>query len=397
MTYSSQDAIRGHLKMLTETIGSRPTGSAANRRAVDYVAQIMERAGLDVERQEFDCLDWQLESLELRLGNEALPAVANPFTPTCDVVAPAVYTSTIEELEPADLRGKIVVLRGELTAEPLFPKNFPFLTIEDQQRIIRALEEGGPAAIIAVSPKAADPPPIFEDGDLLIPSVTVAAPTGERLLAAPEKPVSLRIRSVRQAVKGANVIGRLAGKTRRKVILCAHLDTKPGTPGALDNAAGVATLLAVAEQTKHRRPAVNLEFVAFNGEDYYAGSGEVAYLNQCGQEFGRVALAINVDGVGLRQTGNTIALFACPDELVAQVKAVMAAYPRLRETEPWPQGDHTLFWPRGVPSVALTSADVHALLDSVIHTPRDTVELVDPDSIAGVVSFVGDLLESFDS
>ena len=41
----------------------------------------------------------------------------------------------------------------------------------------------------------------------------------------------------------------LCGKRRlrRADVLCAHIDSKLNTPGALDNAAGVVTLLLLAE------------------------------------------------------------------------------------------------------------------------------------------------------
>lgn len=44
----------------------------------------------------------------------------------------------------------------------------------------------------------------------------------------------------------SNIIGVREGETDRIVIISAHYDTVPGTPGADDNAAGVATMLEVA-------------------------------------------------------------------------------------------------------------------------------------------------------
>ena len=59
-------------------------------------------------------------------------------------------------------------------------------------------------------------------------------------------------------------------------MLSAHLDAKATTPGAFDDAASVATILALAET---ELPAVgSLEFVMFNGEDHFDACGEVAWL-----------------------------------------------------------------------------------------------------------------------
>ena len=101
-------------------------------------------------------------------------------------------------------------------------------------------------AVIAAG-HTADPAPIIEDGDFTLPSVTVPADVGALLLAAEGAPVTLRIRATSEPGRGANVIGRLAHPARDKIVLCAHFDTKPGTPGALDNAAGVAAVMALAK------------------------------------------------------------------------------------------------------------------------------------------------------
>ena len=143
-------------------------------------------------------------------------------------------------------------------------------------------------------------------------------------------------------------------------------DTKPGTPGALDNAAGVVTLLALAERLAAAEPPTNLEFVFFNGEDHYAAPGEVVYVAGCGGEFGRIALLVNVDGVGLRDAPTTVAFFNCPDAWTDATRGLMSYRPNLVETEPWPQGDHSIFAMQDVPCIALTSGGIHNLIDSLI-------------------------------
>jgi aminopeptidase YwaD len=139
-------------------------------------------------------------------------------------------------------------------------------------------------------------------------------------------------------------------------------------------------------------PVTNLEIVAFNGEDHYAAPGEVAYINGCGSEFGRISLVVNVDGVGLKDQAATVAFFNCPAEWAGEVRAEMAGRSRLEEAEPWPEGDHSVFAMRGVPCIALTSGGIHALIDGIIHTPDDTLDLVEPAQIAAVVDFLAALL-----
>jgi aminopeptidase YwaD len=383
--------IRAHLAELTQSPAGRPVGSAANHAAEAYITGVLREVGYEVERQPFDCIDWRLEEVGLWIDGQPQPAIANPYSPPCDVTAPVVAAGSLAELEAVELRSRIALLHGELTNGPLFPRNYPFFTVEDHRRIVDLLEQKGPQAVIAVSPMAGHPAPIIEDGDFTLPSLTVPAGVGPLLLAAPG-PVVARVRSAAKPGAAANVIGRRPVPDRAKIVLCAHFDTKPGTPGALDNAAGVAAVLALAERLAASGPATNLEIVAFNGEDHYAAPGEVAYINGCGSEFGRISLVINVDGVGLREQAATVAFFNCPAKWMDQVRAEMAEWARLEESDPWPEGDHSIFAMQGVPCIALTSGGIHALIDGIIHTPQDTLDLVEPAQIAAVVDFLAALL-----
>jgi hypothetical protein len=64
------------------------------------------------------------------------------------------------------------------------------------------------------------------------------------------------------------------------------------------------------------------------------------------------------------------------------------------QTEPWSQGDHMLFSMQGIPSLALTSEGIETLLDSVIHTDSDRVNLLSPGNIAEAVSFIEEFLKA---
>lgn len=56
-------------------------------------------------------------------------------------------------MKQPDLVGKVVIAHGDLTAEPLMPKNFRFYWHEPHREIIRVIEEKGPATRITVSPR----------------------------------------------------------------------------------------------------------------------------------------------------------------------------------------------------------------------------------------------------
>ena len=67
----------------------------------------------------------------------------------------------------------------------------------------------------------------------------------------------------------ANLIATREGRTRRNEILLlgAHYDSVVGSPGANDNASGVAALLEISRMFRVLEPALTVHFVAFVNEE----------------------------------------------------------------------------------------------------------------------------------
>jgi aminopeptidase YwaD len=385
--------IARRLHKLAGEIGSRPTGSPANQQAASYLAAAFTAAGLQVELQSFDCLDWSQQGAELSLAGEKLPCRINDYTMPCQAAGPLMPLASLAELEARaadDLRGHILLLHGELSREPLAPKNFRFWNPEEHQRIIHFLEDRRPQAVILASSFDANPPPLIEDGDFEIPSVTVAAPVAQLLLVAAQPP-SLIIRARRRPSTGVNVIARRQRPSARRLVFCAHFDTKPGTPGALDNAAGCALLVSLAEAFAPLNPPFDLEFVAFNGEDYYSNPGQIAYLDAFQAGFGNIETALNVDGAGWQGAPAALSFYNTPKIFRQRAEALFQETAAVVPGDPWVQGDHSIFVMNGVPAMALTSLGGEALIDHVIHTAADAPDLVDPANLAEATTFLARL------
>ncbi len=54
-----------------------------------------------------------------------------------------------------------------------------------------------------------------------------------------------------------------------------------------------------------------------------------------------------------------------------------------------------LFLMNQIPAITLTSKNIFEIIDSVIHTERDTIELVDYNKVAEVVFFLEDLIKKY--
>ncbi len=173
-------------------------------------------------------MDWSESGAELTAGVTAFECQPSPYTLPVLVSAPLVVLSTVEELEAADMAGKIVLLRGDLAREQLAPKHFPWWNPEEHQRIIAVLERGQPAAIVAATSRnpetagAVYPFPLIEDGDFDIPSAFMTEEEGQKLAVYAGREVDLEIRASRSMAEGCNVVARRGGNGRERGRVGGH-------------------------------------------------------------------------------------------------------------------------------------------------------------------------------
>lgn len=388
LTTSVESAIRRHLQKLCAEIGPRPIGSRGNFEAAAYIREALYAAGFEVSEQRIDCPAWQHLDTALSMKGERLPAVANIFSSACDVTAPLIALGTLHELEAADITGRVVVMCGDLSKEPLIPKYCTLYNSDRDQAIHRLLDEKRPAALLMVNLQPGGTAHLVEDWNMTLPSATVPAEVGRTLLQHLQETVHLKIEAVTAPSSSVNLIAHKPGRRAEHLVLCAHYDTKLNTPGALDNGAGVATLLALAEQLAPADLDLGLEFVAFTGEEYSNGEPDGEYIRLKGDELSRVFAAINFDGVGYAIGANTITMMSHSPAFQAQVEALTARWPSVVWVEPWPQSNHSTFAWRGVPAIAFSSIGAFGLA----HLPIDTIEWVSVDKLLEVAALVAEVI-----
>lgn len=377
--------IERHLTVLCDCIGARPTGSQANAAAVEYVCAEFEKSGLNVQRQTFKCIDWSQNDCSLILNNKKISIEPTPYSLACDVEGEIVCLKTIDELRKAQIKDKIVLLLDKLVSEPIMPKNFVFWNPDEHKEIISLLENGKPLAVLTSSLSSKSFVPIIEDGDFELPCGIIHKEDIQFFRSGYK--ASLKIITQRTPTTSSNVIATY-GKGEHKVCFSAHIDTKAGTPGALDNASGVAVLLALASQLKHREYPYRVEFVIFNGEDYYSTPGEMTYLSTNLSNPKEFICAYNIDGVGLKEQKLSYSFYECPQKLIDNISKSALNYKDLEKIEPWPQGDHMLFAYSSVPAIAITSCGIFELVDSVLHTQNDIRDMIDINKLETLVSFL---------
>lgn len=100
-------------------------------------------------------------------------------------------------------------------------------------------------------------------------------------------------------VEVQNIIVRPVEIAGPKLVIGAHYDAFPGSPGANDNASGMAVLLALAQELSRSGCDKAVEVVFFDAEESGC-AGSIAYLAECSSE--EVAGMVNLDVCGYGDT-----------------------------------------------------------------------------------------------
>ncbi len=228
----------------------------------------------------------------------------------------------------------------------------------------------------------------------------------------------------------ANVWTELPGKSKAKeiIVVGAHYDTAPGgTPGADDNASGVAGLLALGRSLAGKQFARTLRLVAFVNEEppYFQTErmGSLVYAKKCQADGDQVVgmIALEMLGYYSDTTGSQkypfplSAFYPKTGDFIAFVGntssrwLVREALASFRQNASIPsQGaalpgflpgigfsDHWSFWQIGVPAIMVT--DTAFFRNANYHEPTDTPDTLDYQRMArvltGLEKVVSDLLK----
>ena len=337
-------------------------------------------------------MNWETNGASMKVGKSTLDLTPSPYGLGVSAEGPLRVLRSVADLGRPDLAGSIAVIVDDLASEPLTPKAYPFYGSPEHTTIIDLLEQSGAEAVVAITglyPElcgALDPFPLIEDGDFSVPTANLRPSDAGPVLNHEGQVASLEIDSVRLPSVARNVLAVRGCQTQR-VTCVAHIDTKPGTPGAVDNGAGVVVLLLLAEllaPSRHDHLPIGVELLAVNGEDHFAAPGEVAWLEANSDMLDDVALMINIDGAGYREGGSAFSLYNVEEALADHIRETLSASREIAEGPQWLQSDHAIFAMQGRAAVAITSERVQEMLAVLFHSGRDTPDQVDVDRVVNI-------------
>jgi hypothetical protein len=225
----------------------------------------------------------------------------------------------------------------------------------------------------------------------------------------------------------ANIEAEVRGTERPEeiVLIGAHYDSVKGSPGANDNATGVAAMLALAGAFAQNPAPRTLRFVAFANEEhpFFRGRhmGSRVYATRSRQREERIILMMSLETIGYYSnepgsqhymfplhffypsTGNFIA-FVSNVENGQVVRQLVGAFRRHTSFPSegtalweWLPGvgwsDHWAFWKEGFPAMMVT--DTALFRDPAYHTSNDIPKNIHYEHFARVVSGLQRVIAEF--
>lgn len=198
---------------------------------------------------------------------------------------------------------------------------------------------------------------------------------------------------------GINVYAELEAtrQTDSTIVLGAHFDSVPGSPGANDNATGVAMVLAAARYAKEQEcRSHNILFVLFDEEELgLIGSDAFAQLLNRVDFEAEVVAVHTIDQMGWDQDGDRGFEMERPDgNLIAgyeQAKARLSATMPIHQTSTG-STDHVSFRPYGFEAIGVTEEYVNGDTTPHYHLSSDTYQTVNLDYLASTTTVLLEML-----
>jgi Zn-dependent M28 family amino/carboxypeptidase len=221
-----------------------------------------------------------------------------------------------------------------------------------------------------------------------------------------------------------NIEVEIPGSSPEIVVIGAHYDSVPGSPGANDNGSGVAAVLALSRKLAGKPNARTLRFVAFANEEpgYFQSEqmGSWVYASRCKARGDKIVAMMSLETIGYfsdqpgsqqypisalsriyPSTGNFIAFVGN----VSSLGLVREAIGRFRQHATLPSegaalpsnvpgvgwSDHWAFWQHGYPAIMLT--DTAPFRYPHYHARTDTPDKLDYDSMARLITGVEEVMK----
>ena len=363
-----------HLKVLSDGIGWRIAGTRSEHRAARYIAGYLRELGYKVELQPFPVADKYLA--EIRAEGERLwQCSASPQGAVASADGKVVDVGPATEVG-GDVRGRLVLFDRVAGMETAQAK--------------AAAEAGAKAALIIAARSETYPerkPGSFTpnlDETVDIPVLGLAEYHGERIRAGARR-LSFEI-THHSGLTSYNVLAErkatLPNPSGKAVVVSAHYDSVPGSPGANDDGSGTVLCMELARVLR-RLPTQQAIRICLWGSEEYGLIGARHYvqgLDEAG--VAQITGCFQSDMVATSHPpAETYWLLSVDGADNSTTAAVTAAARRLGYVDqvqgPTARGssDHEAFYERGIAAANFSwrGNEAPSQLEPIYHTPEDTI------------------------
>jgi len=368
-----------HLESLVD-VGNRMAGSEGEREAAELTRDALADVGArDARLEPFEIQGWTRGDSAITAGETTQDCIALPRSPDDRVTGPLVDLGygLPADFEATDLEGAIVMVRSDV---PDYYDRY----LHRREKYYHAVENGAVGFIYRNHVEGCLPPtgsvgtdasPIGE-----IPAVGVSSEVGARLARRFDgESITLAVEADIHSAESQNVHAELGPDTDERILVTSHVDAHDIAEGAMDNGAGTAMVVELANALAAREDDLEtrVEFVAFGAEEVGL-VGSTRYAEAADSD--AIKTVVNNDGVVNARTLELVthgfdALEEVADEVAERYDHPIETVPTLG-----PHSDHWPFVVEGVPGCYVKSVSEGAGRGWG-HTFADTLEKLEPRTL----------------
>ena len=379
------------LKKATETIGHRATGTENGRKAEEYAANLLRSYGYDVSFQEFSFNGWNRKSLNLKINNQPIKAVALAHSPAnVKLSGELIDLGNGLEDDYKQLGDKV---KGKVVFAALGLLEGTSKEIENLHRSEKTAlaEKYGAKGIILFNRPAGGillTGTASVTGDIIkIPAINISLEDGLKIkeqLTKGKEVAKIEMKNDVGQMKGRNIIARKIGSKfpKEKIVLGGHLDSWDLATGAIDNGVGSFSVIDIARTYKklNLQNDRTLEFVLFMGEEVGL-LGSKHYVEQAIKDgsINQIKAMSNMD-----MTTNPKAYYSTMDanlnvlnEYAKDVQKLIPDFKLNAFSSVDLHSDHQPFMLQGVPIIGLSDSQFTKGALNCYHANCDTFDYVE--------------------
>lgn len=339
----------------------RTPGSIGERQICEYIEDRVKKLGVLLVRDPFSFRVAQTEGAGIRVNNHVIPASAYPNS--LDTGADGkggrlIYVPRISQAVHMDVEGTIV-----MTDDPFDER---CLSILSDGKAIGTIVHSGLPLLNSQTYEQYMP---YEPQSNTITALKISSSDAAYLLSQENKNVFMYYISKVKQISSKNLYALLPGRDNsQELIICAHYDTVPNSPGALDNLSGVIILIKILEGILkiERKTAVRL---CWFGAEEFGCAGSKHFISNEGKKNTVWPCIINIDSADCALGYDELYYNSFNKELLNKL---IIPHNSIKISEQIYGGDNRSFLDVGVSSITFSRGG--SLSRGLMHREYDTLE-----------------------